>query len=65
MKRRIFVISKTGIIVDRTWEFAEPDPEIKVTLPDGYSIRFWEKGLTNEEYIRRTLLIQREEKSGN
>lgn len=62
MKRRIFVDSKNGIIVDRTWEFAEPDPEIKVTLRDGYSVRFWEQGLSNKEYIKRTLLIRKEEK---
>lgn len=61
IKTRVFVSPKTKIIVDRTWEFAEPDPEIIVTLPDGYSVRFWEQRLSNKEYIRRTILIRQEE----
>lgn len=61
IKARVFVSPKTGIIVDRTWEFAEPDPEIIVTLPDGYYVRFWEQRLSNKEYIRRTILIRQEE----
>lgn len=61
MKKRITVEVNSGVVVDRTWEFAEPDPEIKVMFPDGYSVRFWEQGLTNKEYIRRALLIRQEE----
>lgn len=61
MKKRIFVSPKTGIIVDRTWEFAEPDPEIKVTFPDGYYVRFWEQQLTNREYIRRAAIIKKDD----
>jgi hypothetical protein len=61
MKKRVFVDTKTGIIVDRTWEFAKPDPEIKVTFPGGYYVRFWIQRLTNQEYIKRAMLIRQED----
>lgn len=44
--------------VDRTYEFAEPDNEIVVTLEDGYTERFWLKGLTDEEYIKRARYLR-------
>ena len=46
-------------IVDRTYEHAEPDNEIKVILDDGFEVEFFIKGLTDEEYIRRTKDIQK------
>jgi hypothetical protein len=60
MKKRISVDIKRGIIIDRTWEYAEPDPEVKVIFDDGYSVRFWVQGLTKEEYIKRAILIRQE-----
>lgn len=45
-------------MIDRT----NPE-EVKVTLEDGYALRFWVTGLTDEEYIRRTTLIREREKS--
>lgn len=51
----VFVSKPT---VDRTYEFAEPDNEIVVTLEDGHSERFWLTGLTDEEYIGRARYLR-------
>lgn len=45
-------------IVDRTHEFSEEDPEVKVTLPDGYTERFFVQNLCDAEYIRRTIMLR-------
>jgi hypothetical protein len=34
------------------------DPIIVVTLADGYEVKFWLTGLTDQEYIRRAQLIK-------
>jgi len=47
-------------IVDRSGEHLE-DPIIAVTLPCGFHVDFWLTGLTDEEYIKRTKLIKKEE----
>jgi hypothetical protein len=47
-------IMDSETIVDRSFEHYEEDPEIVVILPDGYRARFWETGLSDEEYICRT-----------
>ena len=60
VKMKVFT-ADDGTTVDRTLEYARPDPEIKVTLPGGYFVRFWEQRLSNEEYIRRAKLIHKEE----
>lgn len=44
--------------VDRTNEYAEPDPEVIVTLDCGFEIRFFYQGLTDEEYIKRAGMIK-------
>lgn len=44
----------SGAVVDRTFENSPEDPEIVVTLPCGHKERFFETGLTDEEYIKRT-----------
>ena len=49
--------------VDRTYEFAEEDATIFVELPCGFKVDFWLTGLSNEEYIRRTELIKKEEQN--
>lgn len=49
--------------VDRTYE--KSDEAIFVALEDGEEIRFWLMGLTDDEYIRRAQLIQRQEKKND
>lgn len=43
--------------VDRTGEF-NPDPEIIVTLEDGFKQRFWITGLSDYEYLNRAKHIR-------
>jgi len=43
--------------IDRTGQF-EQEPEIIVTLPCGFIVRFWITGLTDKEYIRRAKEIK-------
>lgn len=49
-------------IVDRTYENSPEDPEITVTLSDGYRARFWLMGLSDAEYIKRTIMMRKEER---
>ena len=48
--------------VDRTYEHAYPDNEVKVTLHDGFTVEFFVAGLTDDLYIYRAKEIQRLEK---
>jgi len=45
--------------VDRTYENSPEDPEITVTLENGFKVDFWQTGLSDKEYIKRTKLIQK------
>ena len=35
--------------------------EVTVILEDGYTLRFWEMGLSDDEYIRRTKYFRNKE----
>ena len=41
-------------IVNRLYEFDPDEPEVIVTLENGYKERFWVQGLSDKEYINRT-----------
>lgn len=45
-------------IVDRESEQVEGDPEVVVTLKDGYTERFFLKGLSDEEYVKRARILR-------
>lgn len=49
---------KKKATVDRALEFHRPDTEVLVTLEDGYTMRFFIAGLTDEEYIFNTRTIR-------
>jgi hypothetical protein len=49
----------SNIIIDRTHEYEEVDPEITIIFPDGYKIRFLLQGLSDKEYIRRAEILRR------
>lgn len=49
---------KNKPMVDRTLEFHHPDTEVLVTLEDGYTMRFFIAGLTDEGYISNTRTIR-------
>ena len=51
-----------NFIVDRTNESGSGHQEIVVYFPDGYKIRFWQTGLTDDEYIHRAKLIRANER---
>ena len=45
-------------IVDRKYEYYEPDGYVKVTLSCGHTERFWKFGLSNKEYVNRTKILK-------
>lgn len=45
--------------VDRTFENSEEESIISVQLDCGFNIDFWEKGLSDDEYIRRAKMIKK------
>ena len=50
-----------GVSIDRTYEYAEPDSLVVVTLEDGFQARFFLHGLSDYEYIQRTRQIRSQE----
>ena len=44
--------------VDRPTNEAGIDAETVVIFPDGYRVRFWVTGLSDDEYIRRAELLR-------
>lgn len=47
--------------IDRMMEFDEEDAEVLVIFEDGYRVRFWLTGLSDDEYTRRAKLIRANE----
>lgn len=46
-------------------ESDDPDASIDVQLPCGFEVRFWLKGLRDEQYIANAEAIKRLEQKGN